>query len=357
MLNPNKFTYIDYDCQQVKATQVAGIINSLELYTPIPIHISFSHNHLKIQGAEIIAEILKQNPNIRFLDLSFNQIKNEGATAIAEALKQNTNLKVLYLNSNDIRLAGIQNIGEMLRLNKSLISLDVSNNKIKKRGAQDLAYALTLNKSLTSFGISNNPINSEGVIAIYKALKRSKEIINIRFEFCEIDIENKEKEIILGALNANTSILYTNCPTLHQRNIDSINLRNREKFQQDYKKILDNQYLSFQEYYQVFCQLAFFINHKQIFDNDWEIVKEIDIQKVKEIIHDKIFHNLFSIKGVCKTKDPHLPYETWWQVFSYLTVYNITSHPAPSPIVKMGSAQLENHSGVVQREEQKTYLV
>jgi hypothetical protein len=53
------------------------------------------------EGGAAIAEALKVNSTLKFLDLQENQI-GSGAKAIAEALKVNTSLQKLILDSNKI---------------------------------------------------------------------------------------------------------------------------------------------------------------------------------------------------------------------------------------------------------------
>jgi hypothetical protein len=78
----------------------------------------------------LIAEALKSNTSLTYLDLSKNEISDAGATSIAEALKSNTSLTNLDLSGNQISDAGAIPIAEALKSNTSLTNLDLNDNQI-----------------------------------------------------------------------------------------------------------------------------------------------------------------------------------------------------------------------------------
>ena len=63
-------------------------------------------NNIGDDGAKAIAEALKVNPVLTFLNLRWNDIGDNGARAIAEALKVNAVLTKLNLEDNNLGDAG-----------------------------------------------------------------------------------------------------------------------------------------------------------------------------------------------------------------------------------------------------------
>ena len=128
-------------------------------------------NQLGAAGATALAEALTQNTSLTNLYFSRNQIGHEGVIALAWALKVNTSLTDLYLNMNQIGVAGARALAEALKENISLTTLNLYNNQIGDAGARALAEALRVNTSLTELNIGSNQIGHEGGIALAEALK------------------------------------------------------------------------------------------------------------------------------------------------------------------------------------------
>ena len=102
------------------------------------------------EEAKALAQALKRNATLQFLDLYDNQISDDGARALAEALKMNTVLRGLYLNSGQISDDGARALAEALKVtvHTTLWRLAQNYNQINDGGAVPLAEALKRNTTL-----------------------------------------------------------------------------------------------------------------------------------------------------------------------------------------------------------------
>jgi len=98
---------------------------------------------LTAHDATVVAEILKSKTSVTKVDLSLNkEIGDEGAKALAEALKVNTTLEYLQLAGCGIGDAGAAALAEALRFNTSLTELRLYKNGIGEQGKQLLRDAV-----------------------------------------------------------------------------------------------------------------------------------------------------------------------------------------------------------------------
>lgn len=148
--------------------------------------------------ARKVANALKRNTTLKYLDLSENRIGDEGAIAISEALKENISLTGLKLASNRISSDGAKAIADMLTVNKSLRRLWLNSNNIGSSGAKALASALKRNKSIYDLDLRWDAIGDEGCFAIADMMKVncSVKILRLDYNF----ISDNSAKVILKAL-------------------------------------------------------------------------------------------------------------------------------------------------------------
>ena len=85
-----------------------------------------------------------------------NHIKSEGAQCLAEALKECTNLKALNLSGNKIKTGGAMMVTELLFTHDKLASLSLGNNKIDHDGIIGILSVLnSSNYTLEELNIDN----------------------------------------------------------------------------------------------------------------------------------------------------------------------------------------------------------
>ncbi|KJE97167.1 hypothetical protein CAOG_010090 [Capsaspora owczarzaki ATCC 30864] len=156
-------------------------------------------------GARAIAETLKVNKTLKYLDLDNNLIGDAGAQSIAEALKVNTTLKALSLAKNQIGDVGANAIAEALKVNKTLTWLDLGKSRIGNAGAQAIAEALKMNAMVTEIGLKQNQIGNVGANAIAEALKVNKTLTWL--DLGKSRIGNAGAQAIAEALKVNTTLI------------------------------------------------------------------------------------------------------------------------------------------------------
>lgn len=133
-------------------------------------------------------------------------LRDRGASFVSEALRQNDNLKSLDLSNNNIGNDGAQSIAAYLRGNSSLVSLDLSaNNRISSKGAGAIIEALQVNDQLTSFSYGDNISLAKHKDTINQILKQN-ELKKVTAEHLNRyrTMESTEQQRSLGKLSAGT---------------------------------------------------------------------------------------------------------------------------------------------------------
>ncbi|KJE97708.1 hypothetical protein CAOG_09128 [Capsaspora owczarzaki ATCC 30864] len=170
-LKVNKtLTYLDLHNNQIGDVGALAFAEALKVNKALA-EIRLWANQIGEVGAQAIAKALKANTTLGTLYLGENQLGDAGAQAIAEALQVNTTLPKLYLRENQIGDVGAQAIAEALKVNKTLTTLSLYQNQIGDVGAQAIAEALKVNKTLTELSLWQNQIGDVGAQAIAEALK------------------------------------------------------------------------------------------------------------------------------------------------------------------------------------------
>ena len=168
-------------------------MNILEEIEKAGDHLDLSRVKLNNQKMAELVEALKVNKTIGWLDIHGVYIRDEAF----EELKASNALKRADFGANNIKDEGVIALAEALRVNNTIRWLDLSCNKnIGDKGAEALAEMLKVNKGLKRFDLSFNNITDKGAVALFEALKVN-EVVRINLAFnC---ISAKMKAVILLA--------------------------------------------------------------------------------------------------------------------------------------------------------------
>ena len=180
-----------------------------EKSTPFPDSANVHVEMIGPEGGSALAEALRFNCTLTYLDLQYNNIGDRGAAALGEVLRTNTTLKELYLAANKIGETGSEALGKGLQSNRTLTHLnlhfnhcigdsgaaaiakalqirgtkltrlDLGFNKISSSGATSISEALCVNSCLTHLGLRCNKINSSGAATIAKSLQSNRTLIHL----------------------------------------------------------------------------------------------------------------------------------------------------------------------------------
>ncbi|XP_011270479.1 hypothetical protein CAOG_08838 [Capsaspora owczarzaki ATCC 30864] len=148
--------------------------------------VDFRRSGITDADALVIAEGLKENRNLQYLDLDGNQIGDAGAQAIGAALRNKAKLSILYLSRNKIGDTGARAIAEGLQTSTALTDLRMHTNQIGDAGAQAIGSALRNKANLSILYLSNNKIGDIGARAIAEGLQTSTALTDLRMHTNQI---------------------------------------------------------------------------------------------------------------------------------------------------------------------------
>lgn len=142
--------YLQLDGCNIRLTGAEAIADSIKYSTTLT-YVGLSHNNIGIDGAKAIAVILSVNKSITAIDLSGCNIQSGGGKVIALALKHRRKacaLRKIDLSDNYIDDEDIASFADMLLDNESLIILNLARNNPTLLSVHAMTSALRHNKTL-----------------------------------------------------------------------------------------------------------------------------------------------------------------------------------------------------------------
>ncbi|CAF1331533.1 unnamed protein product [Adineta steineri] len=118
-----------------------------------------------------------ESKTIQRIYLEDNAIGDEGAQFLAEALRNKTTLASLQLTNNQIGAKGAQYLSSILQNNVRLTKLDLRDNNIGDQGALCIANALQDNMTLTKMNLSFNRITATAADQLYVLFQNKTELV------------------------------------------------------------------------------------------------------------------------------------------------------------------------------------
>jgi Ran GTPase-activating protein (RanGAP) involved in mRNA processing and transport len=146
-------------------------------------------------------------------------IGKDGAQSIAESLKRNSTLKYLDLRDNFVRAKGAQSFADCLKVNFTLLHLDLRRNGIENQGTIFLAKSLVENSTLTHLSLFGNHISNFGVQALASSLKINSTLQSLELEKNSFGKEGFKALVNCFSFNHTLSHLNINNTTLSVDNI------------------------------------------------------------------------------------------------------------------------------------------
>ena len=132
-----------------------------------------SDNNLK-SSAIVILQALKDNSQLKFLNLNSNNMTGKVAEDLANVIRNNSGLKQLCLSDNNLKSSAIV-ILQALKDNSQLKILNLNNNNMSEKVAEDLANVIRNNSGLEQLYLSDNGLKSSASI-ILQALKDNSQL-------------------------------------------------------------------------------------------------------------------------------------------------------------------------------------
>ncbi|UJR32841.1 hypothetical protein I4U23_020303 [Adineta vaga] len=174
--------------------------------------LNLESNQITSQGAQYLAQMLKDNRTITELYLSKNDLGDQGIEIIANALynetenasrqtnkqicgKYESNLQHLYLGQNNITDKGIKHLSNMLKTNRTLTWLWLTGNEISDDGVEILSNILTNSNTSIEwlFLNSNKLITDVSVDTLLNMFKRNYTLKTFYINNCSLTDEGKRK--------------------------------------------------------------------------------------------------------------------------------------------------------------------
>ena len=141
-----------------------------------------------------LAEAIKTNSTLQWLDLSRNKIRDATATKLATSLKFNSALRTLNLAWARITYVGAEALASALMTNSTLQTLKLSSNEIEDDGAKSLAEALESNSTCKTLDLSVNQIGNVGAEALGKAMAKDHNVLQeVNLSFNRIGDQGAQK--------------------------------------------------------------------------------------------------------------------------------------------------------------------
>jgi Ran GTPase-activating protein (RanGAP) involved in mRNA processing and transport len=148
--------------------------------------ISVAYGSITDEGASKLAEFVRENPFVKYLDVRGNMLTAAGVTALANGIKINRSMRSLNLKWNCIGKGdtGTEHLCEALKGNLTIHNVDLRNNQISMQGAKYIAEMIKVNTTITHMDLSWNDFDKEGGLAILESLKRNNTLLQLELNGC-----------------------------------------------------------------------------------------------------------------------------------------------------------------------------
>ena len=125
-------------------------------------------------SATVILQALKENSQLKVLNLNSNNMTGQVAEDLANVIKNNAGLEELYLREDDLKSSATV-ILQALKENSQLKVLNLGSNNMTGQVAEDLANVIKNNTGLETLNLYKNDLRSSAVV-ILQALKENCEL-------------------------------------------------------------------------------------------------------------------------------------------------------------------------------------
>lgn len=158
-------------CNHIEPEGVEALAHAI---TTVPIRaLWLKRNPVGVEGARVLADLLRAQPGLEVLDLTNTKLSDAGAEAIADGLLGQvglaSGLKVLLLGGNGIRVRGAEALAEALARHPFLRELGLAASQLGDAGAHALARGIERSRRLERLDLASNAIGVSGLGALLDA--------------------------------------------------------------------------------------------------------------------------------------------------------------------------------------------
>ncbi|CAM2698652.1 unnamed protein product [Rotaria socialis] len=161
-------------------------------------------NFITSQGVRILADSLRNNNTLQELFLDGNQISDIGVDSLSLILNHSA-LQSLSLSENGITDQGAEYLAEALKNNRTLRRLWLYHNQIGDHGMQSLTSALTHNNTTLEWLDlrCNKLVTNASVDTLILMIESNQSLKKFWMEYCSLSYECKAKLRQLAKSKAN----------------------------------------------------------------------------------------------------------------------------------------------------------
>ena len=157
-------------------------------------------NLIGIKGSKIIAEILKNNENLKVLNIANNPLLSEGINNIIDSITNYKNVLTEFLiNYTECGDYCTQKIVNMLKKNKKLIVFSFMGNKFSNKSTDRILSTLRINNTLKKISLGSKYINSKSFYNLPEYLSFNKSLLFLEIKSSKLgdNILKKLSKIVL----------------------------------------------------------------------------------------------------------------------------------------------------------------
>jgi Leucine-rich repeat (LRR) protein len=154
--------------------EIAGIEALAQAIATVPIRaLWLKRNPVGVEGARVLADLLRAQPGLEVLDLTNTRLSDAGAEAIADGLLGQvgftSGLKVLLLRGNGISVRGAEALAEAIARHPFLRELGLAASQLGDTGAHALARGIERSRRLERLDLASNAIGPSGLGGLLEA--------------------------------------------------------------------------------------------------------------------------------------------------------------------------------------------
>lgn len=150
-------------------------------------NIVLQNNYLKPEACYYLNEILRNNFNLKFLDLSNCNIGPRGMKQLEIGIER-TDITELILRGCAIKNKGFHYLSKAIQINRNLQKLDLSQNCLDELCIEDLNSMILNSRYLQELDISWNALN-KNIKTVFQALAKSDNIQELNLSWNGLDSE------------------------------------------------------------------------------------------------------------------------------------------------------------------------
>eukprot|EP00164_Ancoracysta_twista_P004042 GFYU01005426.1.p1 GENE.GFYU01005426.1~~GFYU01005426.1.p1 ORF type:complete len:332 (+),score=95.38 GFYU01005426.1:88-1083(+) len=157
-------------------------------------------------GLYSLSQLVRENINLKLVELMDNRITARGISTLAEVLKDNENLQTLMLDHNDLGDIGARTLGSGLKWNSHLENLSLQYTSIGPEGGKAVGEDIIGYSKIQNLNLQGNDVGVPGLLGIAKALEKNQHMKTLNLRDNSLFYEKGAFKALEEALRHNTTL-------------------------------------------------------------------------------------------------------------------------------------------------------